>query len=238
MIVVCKKCYTPFLVPDSLLKEKGKTVKCGKCGHKWVEIPKRVETPHPTVKEDSFIAPPQEIIKRAKVQVRVFKRKITEEAKEEFKLKNLLRDLKKALIISGSALLLGTIIFLSAQSLIVAQWPITQQIYIGIGWVKEERESLVLQSVKSERRYIDGAMQIIVKGRIHSVAEKTQVIPDIYINGIGPDERIIQSWRISPPKATIRPGKTIPFRSSVISPEGTVIEINLSFVEKPYEKED
>lgn len=201
-------------------------------------MPVRKEVPHPTISEASLIAPPVEIIKRAKIKVRVFKRRFKQEAKEQFKLKNLLKDLKKALIISTCTLLLSLIIFLTAQSLIVAQWPGTQAIYIAIGWVEEERKSLVLQSVASERRYVDGGMHIIVKGKIHSVAEKTQVVPDIYINGIGPDGSTIQSWRISPPKATIRPGKTFSFNSSVLSPEGTVVEINLSFVEKPYEKED
>lgn len=234
MIVVCKKCYTPFLVPDTLLKEKGKTVKCGKCGNTWIEMPIHKAAPHPTITKKAFIAPPKEIIKR----VSVLKKLVHKQAKEAFTVKNLIKDMKVALRVCGVLFLLSIIGVLTGHQFVVAAWPEAQNIYISIGWVDEKREELVLLSVTSERRYLDGAMHLIVKGTIHCVAEKTQVLPDITAEAIGYDGRLIKSWRIKPPKATLKPEGALPFQSIIISPEGTVTEVNLSFSEESHDKED
>lgn len=37
MIVNCPECYTRFSVPEKLLGPDGRTLKCAKCGHKWLQ---------------------------------------------------------------------------------------------------------------------------------------------------------------------------------------------------------
>jgi predicted Zn finger-like uncharacterized protein len=37
MIVNCPECYTRFSVPEKLLGPSGRTLKCAKCGHKWLQ---------------------------------------------------------------------------------------------------------------------------------------------------------------------------------------------------------
>ncbi len=111
-----------------------------------------------------------------------------------------------------------------------------QRHYIALGLVTEApAEKLVLRNVRSERRYMDGAMHLVVNGEIASQAEKTQVVPTLLAEAIGPDGRLIQSWQIAPPEATLKHGAVVPFSSAILSPEGTVVEINLSFIEPPHD---
>lgn len=145
--------------------------------------------------------------------------------------------IKIALLVVFAVLLAVISIFVGGHSLIIERWPHLQPIYIELGLAKPaSTENLVLRNITSERRYIDGAMQLIVTGEIRSHAPKTLVIPHLSVDALGPDGRVIESWRIPPSAATIKPGSTIHFSSSILSPEQTVTEVNLSFVEPLEEK--
>jgi len=235
MIVVCKKCYTPFLVPDSLLSKEGKLVKCGKCGNKWIEMP--IQKPKPAPPKPAkkpIIYKSEEIIKR----VSVIKKQIKKETKEAFTVKNFIKYSKIATAVCSSFLVLIIIFFLFSHDYVVSRWPAMQSIYVSIGLADYEYEKLILSNITSKRQYVDGAMQLIVSGIINCRAKKTQVIPYINADAVSPDGRIIQSWQIKPPKATIKPKESMRFKSIIISPLETVTEINLSFVEKPHDKEE
>jgi hypothetical protein len=148
------------------------------------------------------------------------------------------RFLKTALFVLGGLLVLSTFLFLSGHQYIAKTWPLTQTAYhaIGLSSSPAQNERLVLQNISSERRYEDGAMQLIVQGEIKNVSKKPQGLPDLNVDAMGPDERIIQSWRIKPSPATLEVDSVLPFTSAILSPEGTVVEVNLSFVETPHDQ--
>lgn len=124
-----------------------------------------------------------------------------------------------------------------SHGLIIGKWPDIQRHYIMLGLAKAPlADHLTLTDIHSERRYMDGAMHLVVQGKIQSNAQKTHVIPALNVEALGPDERVIQSWRIEAPQATVKPGESVPFSSAVISQEGTVVEVNLSFVEPPHDE--
>lgn len=142
-----------------------------------------------------------------------------------------------SLLISFGFLLFSAVVFVVGHKYIIQYWPHMQTSYVMLGLAEDPlKDNLVLHNIVSERRYSDGAMQLFVTGEIHSNAEKRQVIPSLSVEALGPDGRIIESWRIAPPKATIDPNTTVPFTSSTIAPEGTVVEVNLSFTEAPHDE--
>jgi len=142
-----------------------------------------------------------------------------------------------AATIAAGFLLFFTIVFVAGHSFIIQRWPQMQQIYVDLGLAQNPlKDNLVLTNITSERRYQDGAMQLVVQGEVQSHAKQRQVVPAISVEALGPDGRIIESWRIEPPKATMDPDTTVPFTSSIISPQGTVVEVNLSFVEPPHDE--
>lgn len=139
-------------------------------------------------------------------------------------------------IISG-LLALAALVFLLGHEIIIKHWPEMQRAYILVGLASEPTaDRLILKDIHSERRYMDGAMHLVVNGEVLSQAQKTQVVPTILVEALGPDGQLIQSWHIKPPKATLPAGKSLPFASAIISPEGTVTEVNLSFIEQPHDE--
>jgi len=139
---------------------------------------------------------------------------------------------------SAGLFILGFLLFvfsgaIAGQNLIVRTWPETVPYYKAIGLTPAIRAvDLSIQNIRSERRYADGAMRLFVHGEIRNETSKIIVLKPIRIEAVGPDERVIQSWHIDPPAATLDVGRFAPFSTSIPSPEGTVVAVNLSFVER------
>jgi predicted Zn finger-like uncharacterized protein len=57
MLISCPNCGTNFSVPDTALGDKGRTLKCAKCAHKWFQTP-LTESTSLGLDEDSFPPPP------------------------------------------------------------------------------------------------------------------------------------------------------------------------------------
>lgn len=89
-----------------------------------------------------------------------------------------------------------------------------------------------LQQVRSERRFETGAMRLFVEGEVHNDNPETKPVPDIMVVAIGSNGSKIESWRIPAPVATLSAGADASFKFSTLSPESTVVEINLSFVDE------
>jgi len=114
---------------------------------------------------------------------------------------------------------------------IAHRWPQANKFYDAVGLhIYHIGEGLSLRQVRSEIRF-EGQSQLAVEGQIHNDTDKPQTIPPVLAAAIGPDGKIMQSWQIDPPAATLAPGESVPFTSEIHAPQGTVTEINLHFVE-------
>ena len=114
---------------------------------------------------------------------------------------------------------------------IVRRWPKADKFYDAVGLhIYHIGEGLSLRQVRSEMRF-EGETQLAVEGQIHNDTDKPQTIPPILAAAIGPDGKIMQSWQIDPPAATLAPSESVPFTSAIHAPQGSVTEINLHFVE-------
>ncbi len=257
MILVCDRCKASFLIPSSLLAAGPRPVRCGRCGHVWTAEREAPETEAPPPPPPSAPPPPlrpappiQPVPPAAAVQVQPPPPEpATSEEKPRFSLRKELQTLFAKLklipwkniglrigLATGGTLLLTALIFVFGHGPLIRTWPGLQPIYVSLGLATEPlKDKLVLRGVRSERRYMDGAMHLVVTGEIFSQAKKTQVIPTILVEALGPDGQLIQSWHIAPPTATLRPGRAAPFFSAILSPEGTVVEVNLSFVHPPHD---
>jgi len=238
MIIVCKNCKASYLVAAISFGTGPRTVRCARCKHVWTEVPagkvaqtqppqkRAVPTPHTETSHPKPVPTSAQTVTTAPTP----------------KPKRISFSQAKKLFWASSGIAAGLLIllitgFIAGHNFIIKNWPETQHIYIMLNLAKDPlKDNLVLANITSERRYQDGAMQLVVQGNIQSHARKRQVIPALSVEALGPDGRIIESWRIDPPKGTIDPGTTVPFLSSIISPEGTVVEVNLSFVEAPHDE--
>lgn len=242
MIIVCKSCKGSFLVPSSIFSNGPRTVRCARCKNVWKEFPPSKPTPLPTPKPPKPASSPPPPLPPVDVPEPLAVAPPIEKTSLFAGLKELTISRAQKLLLIGATIAFGfvlffSIVFIGAHNVIVKHWPEAQQLYIMLELAENPlKDKLVLHKIVSERRYQDGAMHLVVDGEILSQAEKRQVVPAIAVEALGPDGKIIESWRIEPPQATMAPNETVPFTSSIISPEGTVVEINLSFVEPPHDE--
>lgn len=249
MIIVCKNCRASFIVPTSTFANGPRTVRCAVCKSVWKEIPagrtqppkKERSTQLPLPPSPSQITPgdlPVPPLPENEAPVTQ-----TETVKQPFSFSfNPLLAAARHLLIFGflglfAVTLFSAAVFVAGHRIIIEHWPQMQAYYIQFGLAKDPlKDNLELKNITSERRYIDGAMQLIVSGEIDSHAKKTQVVPEIAVEALGPDGQTIESWRITSPRATMTPGSVVPFKASFLSPDQTVVEVNLSFVEPPHDE--
>ena len=59
MIVECKNCLKKFTIKDSDIPSKGRTVQCGNCSSRWLQMPtySEITTDNFDVEKKSFVKP-------------------------------------------------------------------------------------------------------------------------------------------------------------------------------------
>ena len=115
---------------------------------------------------------------------------------------------------------------------IAHRWPITETLYDRIGLhIYHSGEGLSLRDVHSEIKDENGIAKLVVEGQVSNDTKVMQPIPDVLAAAIGPDNKTMTSWQIDAPAATVLPGETVPFTSSINAPEGTVAQVHLHFIE-------
>lgn len=221
-------------MPDSELKDRIRTVRCGKCMHLWIEGTNNTSYDETHLSLREMAHHQQELVLQ---KVGDIKEKIAEGSKEAFKKDNLIEELKIGAIAFATLSVLIVMIFLLGHQYIVMQWPKLQQTYIAIGWVEEEVDELILYNVTYRREYKDGAMQLIVEGGMLSSARKTQVIPELIYEAVGGDGSVMESWKRKPPQVTIKPNGVVSFTNSFISPKETVTEVRIKFSKDTHDKQ-
>ena len=148
----------------------------------------------------------------------------------------LLRILK--ISISAAALILFLLWIVLGRRGIAASWPFMDKFYDAVGLhIYHYGEGLTFEQVRSELRYDGGITELWVEGKIRNGSQNVQDIPNILAAAIGADGKPIQSWQIDAPAIRVFSGEAMPFHSTIKAPEGTVTEINLSFVEMKHDNE-
>ncbi len=247
MILVCKNCKSSFLVPAGLFSDGPRKVKCAKCGESWTTDRHGKSLLKSKVSKEDVAKKTKELRQAAKEKAEIedvenpkpiADSNVTDPAvlaptdgPDYFSVKEV-----KKLILSSISILVGILVLLSLifvlfHNQIIQFLPSSQHLYISIGLVEApDRDTLFLRDVTSIRRYQEGAMRLIVKGTIYNQSEERHVIPEIRVEAMGPDRRLIKCWNIPPAQATIKPKHTVSFSSAILSPKESVSEVNLRFI--------
>lgn len=229
MILDCPSCNARYLVPAAHFAGGPRLVRCARCSHTWkAELPKEpaaklaeqlaatiVESPPP----ESGLAP-QPIPPGSNLPV--------------LHKKSAPLWLRMILPAAGGAAFLALAgWFVLDRSDLAKRWPSLEPVYEQMGLhIYHPGEGLSLRDVRSEMRFEDGTTQLVVEGAIfNETPADTLQIPDLLATAVGADGNPIQSWRIEPPAATVGAGQRVPFQTRIRVPKGTVIEVNLNFVE-------
>ena len=206
-------------------------MQCARCKHGWREdVP--AETENKAESTDAILpisAPIQsEVIKE---------RAILSQRYDRLKLFILSLPPQKKLLLKRSTAGVIALLFLSLlitkRALITDKWPVMDKVYdlVGLHVYHYGGVGLSFEQMRSELHYDSGLTELYVEGKIHNKTVKVQEIPDILATAIGANGQVIQSWQIDAPATSVSPGEMVTFHSSIKAPEGTVVDINLNFVE-------
>lgn len=229
MILVCPSCDSRYLVPATAFATGPRPVRCARCGHGWqASLPPIVQDALDQAAaglDDAagqFAAPPDAAAPLpAGSNLPALPQEAAPWRNPRF----------VGVVAGGLAVLLALLWLLLDRHAIAARMPWMGGLYRAVGLsVAQAEEGLVLRQVRSERRYEEGTMRLIVEGEVYNGAGASVDVPDIHASALGPDGKAMQSWKIDAPAARLAVGEAAPFRSAVTTPEGTVAEVNLSFV--------
>jgi predicted Zn finger-like uncharacterized protein len=224
MILACLSCQARYLVPASHFASGARMVRCARCNHIWLaEMP--AEPASTLAAQLAALAPAEQAKPAASGSVNLPALRNAAFRRHDW-------------LAAGSILLLSFLLLWAAldRKEIARKHPWAERFYDRVGLhIYHAGEGLSLTQVRSELRFEDGILQLAVEGQIHNDTDKPQSVPDLLAAAIGPDDHVMQSWQIDAPAATVAPGASVPFSTEIHAPKGTVVEINLHFVEPEHE---
>lgn len=217
MILSCPVCESQFLVPATVFEAGPRDLRCAQCGHHW-----RAEMPQESAPAFTPAAamPPVAEMPAAPMQTPLTGNTVS-------------RPFWRQPFWLGAIILAGIfmIYFILARDVLTRNYPWMSGIYDNTGLhVYRPGEGLVLAQVHSELQFENGLLQLVVEGKIRNESGQTQNIPNLLATAIGSDGKPMQSWQIDAPTAKVATGAEQPFHSEIRAPQGTVTEINLSFI--------
>lgn len=226
MILVCPLCQTRYLVQAHLFTAGPRQVHCARCNHGWKAEPPReidvvgVPPPEPAPIPE-HVAP---IPRGSNLPV--------------LAQKSMSPILHHSLWIATAALLAAVLIWLILDRQNIAhRWTFMEPLYNAVDlYIYYPGDGLEFDQVRSELKFDSGITKLVLEGKIKNRTKKNQKVPNIIASALGPDGRIIQSWQIDAPKATLVPEEGASFASSINAPKGTVVNVTLNFVETSDDK--
>ena len=241
MIISCPACSTRYVVPDSAIGAEGRTVRCAKCRHSWLQdgpVLDLAETQAPEV-PPAAASPPQAdepVVDRQYAEPEIAETEPPTQAFEEplpppaepvappaddapshFEHEPPFRPRRNTLKLLTYA---GVVFAAVAAGLIVAVS------YVGLpDWVPVSRPTFAMGQQdlqldfppgQQERRQLPNGTEFFgASGTITNTGSTARDVPPILIVLRDARDRIVYSWEVYPPKRTLAPGETITINEAV-----------------------
>ncbi len=221
MIIVCQTCKASYLVPASTFAAGPRQVRCARCGNAWIaDLP-----PKTTAIPWEEPAGPQTIEKKEQPTEQTAPSPSAAATDEkQAQLPVLVKPNRGPLLRKIAA---GFVALLLVTVLV---WSLTAGPLKNVFKAKAMPPSpLSLLDVSSERRFENGAMQLVVDGRILNETAAAQNVPAIDATAIGPDGKTLHHWKIDPPAPAVEANASVTFHSVIATPEGSIAAVNLKF---------
>jgi predicted Zn finger-like uncharacterized protein len=216
MIISCPSCSTRFVVDAAKIGPDGRRVRCGSCGHTWLQtVPKSAQIPPEIVLE-----PPPDRIRPippgSNLPVVIRPR----------------RPRMAAAVWAAAGAAVGVVLagLLVARDSVVSAWPPAARAYQAIGLpVQVAVSGLELRNVRSEQRIEGGAAVLYVTGEVVNGSDAPLAVPPLRAVTYDARRSPIQSWRIAVEPGRLQPGQAASFDSALRDAGDAVAEISVTF---------
>ena len=251
MILTCPNCSARFMIDGHALGPGGRTVRCGACGHSWLQLPEPAAAeaeqesasfepvpppiPMPTppapaeARAPEPAAPEAEEDRGKKRGRRRAEAALAEEAAAEPRRRGISRVLVWfVFVFIVAALILGGYRY---RNDIVQIWPPAMKLYEVLSIDVEPPTGFRLrvpQETLRFRRESEGGIPIlVVSGEIVNEANRPQRVIPMRILLLDKDGRTLRTERVKIDDRTLDPGKRLPFQTSIPNapPEAAAVRI-------------
>lgn len=235
MILECDACGARYMVADDAIGEEGRTVRCASCRHSWFQLPpmpaaQAARPPEAPAPETVTASEPEP--ERAPSGMSFEDRGPSEQRRfpaarrPAFKPR---RDPAKRW--TAAAMVAGVSMLLGAGAILYSGAPgIAAQLGLPVG---AGETPLTFVDAAIDRRDVgSGAQLLIVSGRVVNKTGETQRVPDITVDLVDSQDRVVYgNWIISPGRRTLAPGGTVDFSSGRIDVPAASRSVKLGFAE-------
>jgi predicted Zn finger-like uncharacterized protein len=239
MILTCPNCSARFMIDGHALGTGGRTVRCGACGHSWLQLPE----PGAAEPEAGFAPPPlppsgappeaepdAAPAAEEKRDKRRGRRKVLAEAEAGAPPRR--RGVSRVLVwfvfvFIVAALVLGGYKY---RQQIVDIWPPARKLYQVIGLAVDSPWLSVPQDSIRFRRESEGGIPIlVVSGEILNQSDKPQRVAPMRIILLDKENMPLRTERVKIEDRVLDPGKRMPFKTSIPNPPPEAAAVRITF---------
>ena len=209
MIITCPECETRYGVDAAAIGASGRTVRCSRCSHSWVE------------RQPDNLPPPQDMPPPSRLDAGRRSRP------SGTNLPALPREKKsKAPVILWSFVILMLVGIIAAavvkRGMIMDRVPASTGIFDMFGLIPPPGVGLAIQNQLSKAIQKGGKQVVRIEGDIVNVSGKVAVVPIML--GIIRDKtgKVLKRWRFKPPLPKLLNKERIGFATEVLPPEGSI----------------
>lgn len=220
MNLTCPSCDTTFRIDPDLIGAKGRRVRCGSCGHDWVQAPPAEEAPA-AAPEAAAPAEPEAPPPAAEETVKL-RQAISAPGRGPSRRPPEPRDSPgRGRIAAGWLIFLLVLGGLVAggyfgREQITATVPAAGDLYRRIGLAVEAPpgEGLELREIKSARRLIDGQRVVVIEGLVANVSDQPRNVPRLRASVTDNSGAQVDEWVFSAKASNLPPGGVTEFETS------------------------
>jgi len=117
---------------------------------------------------------------------------------------------------------------LLARESVVRAAPEMARIY-GLVGLEVNLRGLAIERVVSTRFEEDGSRVLVVEGVVSNVAGEPRPVPDLAFSLSDGTRTALYSWTVEPPRGTLSPGESAPFRARLVAPPTEARQVSVRF---------